>query len=87
MPIIGDNYVDPEFGTGVLKITPAHDHNDYEIGKRHNLDFITIFNKDGTVNSVGGDTYEGLDWYGLYTISFIIEKRKHSVLFILKVLV
>ena len=58
--VIGDEYVDPEFGTGVLKITPAHDINDYEIGKRHGLKSITILNKDGTMNSNAG-RYQGMD--------------------------
>ena len=48
--VIEDEYVDMEFGTGALKITPAHDINDYEIGKRHELDFIDIFNPNGTLN-------------------------------------
>jgi valyl-tRNA synthetase len=48
IPIIEDDYVDMEFGTGCLKITPAHDINDYEIGMRHNLPSIDIFNNDGT---------------------------------------
>ena len=50
IPIIADDYVDPEFGTGALKITPAHDPNDYEIGLRHNLPIIDIFNEDATLN-------------------------------------
>ena len=50
VPIIADEYVDPEFGTGALKITPAHDPNDYEIGLRHNLEIIDIFNDDATLN-------------------------------------
>ena len=49
--IVGDEYVDEEFGTGCLKITPAHDFNDFELGKKHNLEFINIFNKDGTIIS------------------------------------
>ena len=57
--IIADEYVDREFGTGVVKITPAHDFNDYEIGKRHNLEMINMLNKDGTLNEVGGK-YQGL---------------------------
>ncbi|KAF2204598.1 valyl-tRNA synthetase-like protein, partial [Delitschia confertaspora ATCC 74209] len=54
IPIIADTYVDPEFGTGAVKITPAHDPNDYEIGKRHNLPFINILNDDGTLNGNAG---------------------------------
>jgi len=51
--IVGDNSVDPAFGTGAVKITPAHDPNDYELGKRHNLPFINIINDDGTINENG----------------------------------
>ncbi|KXS10906.1 hypothetical protein M427DRAFT_102975 [Gonapodya prolifera JEL478] len=53
IPIIADEMVDPEFGTGAVKITPAHDYNDYETGKRHNLAFINILNEDGTMNENG----------------------------------
>lgn len=49
--------VDKEFGTGAVKITPAHDPNDYEVGKRHNLDFISILNDDGTLNANAGDKF------------------------------
>ena len=64
VPIIGDDYVDREFGTGVVKITPAHDFNDYEVGKRHNLPLFNIFNKDAAVASDDAgipETYQGLD--------------------------
>lgn len=54
IPIIADEYVDREFGTGALKVTPAHDFNDYELGKKHNLEFINILNTDGTLNENGG---------------------------------
>lgn len=60
IPIIADSYVDREFGTGALKITPAHDFNDYDIAKRHHLPLITIMNKDATINENGGK-YAGLD--------------------------
>lgn len=60
IPVIADEYVDREFGTGALKITPAHDPNDYEIGVRHNLKFINVLNKDATINENGGP-YENLD--------------------------
>jgi len=60
VPIILDEYVDMEFGTGCLKVTPAHDMNDYELGKKHNLDTIDIFNEDGTLNEKGG-LYPGND--------------------------
>lgn len=62
LPVIADNYVDMEFGTGVVKITPAHDPNDFEVGKRHNLEVINILNDDATINKNGGK-YEGLDRY------------------------
>lgn len=58
--VIADSYVDPEFGSGVVKITPAHDFNDYEIGKRHNLEFINIFNPDATLNENTPPDYVGL---------------------------
>lgn len=62
IPIIADHYVDKEFGTGVVKITPAHDPNDFEVGIRHKLPQINMMNDDGTINEVGGK-YEGLDRY------------------------
>lgn len=55
IPIIADETVDMEFGTGCVKVTPAHDVNDYEVGKRHNLEFITIFDKDGILNEYAGE--------------------------------
>lgn len=60
IPIIGDEYVDMEFGTGVVKITPAHDFNDFEVGKRHNLDRINVFDESGIINAAGHQ-FEGLD--------------------------
>lgn len=54
IPVIEDSYVDKDFGTGAVKITPAHDHNDYEIGQRHDLEMINIMNPDGTLNENGG---------------------------------
>ncbi|MDK2839443.1 MAG: valyl-tRNA synthetase [Thermosipho sp. (in: thermotogales)] len=60
--IIADMHADPEFGTGALKVTPAHDPNDYLIGQRHNLEFINIFKDDMTINENGGK-YKGLDRY------------------------
>ena len=61
LPIIGDEAVDFEFGTGVLKVTPAHDKADYEIGLRHNLSVIDIMNPDGTLNDLAGEGFTGLD--------------------------
>ena len=62
IPVIADPYVDKEFGTGCVKITPAHDPNDFEVGKRHNLPEINVMNDDGTINANGGK-YEGMDRY------------------------
>jgi len=62
IPIIADNYVEKDFGTGVVKITPAHDPNDFEVGKRHNLPEINIMNDDATINAAGGK-FEGMDRY------------------------
>lgn len=60
IPIIGDEHADPEFGTGIVKITPAHDSNDFEVGNRHNLERVVVMNPDGTMNANAGK-YEGLD--------------------------
>ena len=62
IPVIADEYVDKEFGTGCVKITPAHDPNDFEVGKRHNLPEINIMNDDATINENGG-IYAGMDRY------------------------
>ncbi len=62
IPIIADEYVDMEFGTGVVKITPAHDPNDFEVGKRHHLPEINILNDDATINAAGGK-YVGMERY------------------------
>ncbi len=62
IPIVSDSYVDPEFGTGVVKVTPAHDPNDFEIGRRHDLEEINILNIDGTINENGGK-FKGLKRY------------------------
>ena len=62
IPVVADEYVDKEFGTGVVKITPAHDPNDFEVGKRHNLPEINILNDDATINEKGGK-YAGMDRY------------------------
>ena len=60
IPIIADDYVDMEFGTGVVKITPAHDPNDFEVGNRHDLPRVNVMNEDGTMNELAGK-YEGMD--------------------------
>ncbi len=62
IPVIADDYVDMEFGTGCVKITPAHDPNDFEVGLRHNLEQIKVLNDDATINAYGGK-YQGLDRY------------------------
>ena len=62
IPIVTDAYVDREFGTGVVKITPGHDPNDFEVGKRHNLPIINVMNDDATINENGG-RYAGMDRY------------------------
>ena len=62
IPVIADPYVDKEFGTGCVKITPAHDPNDFEVGKRHGLEEINILNDDATINELGGK-YAGMDRY------------------------
>ncbi len=62
IPVIADSYVDKEFGTGVVKITPAHDPNDFEVGLRHDLEVINVMNDDATINGRGGK-YEGMDRY------------------------
>ena len=62
IPVIADPYVDKEFGTGCVKITPAHDPNDFEVGKRHNLEEIVVINDDATMNKLAGK-YEGMDRY------------------------
>ncbi|WP_419786540.1 valine--tRNA ligase [Pseudodesulfovibrio sp.] len=60
LPIIGDKYVDMEFGTGCLKVTPAHDMNDWELGRKHNLEVISILDEDGNVNENAPEKYRGL---------------------------
>ncbi len=62
IPVVGDEYCEMDFGTGVVKITPAHDPNDFEVGQRHNLPIINVFNEDATINENGGK-YQGMDRY------------------------
>ncbi|NCJ06244.1 valine--tRNA ligase [Synechococcales cyanobacterium C] len=88
IPIIADEFVDPSFGTGCVKVTPAHDPNDFEMGQRHNLPFINILNKDGTLNHNGG-LFEGMDRFEarkevvdfLNTEGFLVkvEDYRHTV--------
>ncbi|MEC9376379.1 MAG: valine--tRNA ligase [Pseudomonadota bacterium] len=63
IPVIADNYVDPSFGSGCVKITPAHDFNDYEIGKRHNLPIINIFTPSAAINKNAPKSFQGMDRY------------------------
>ena len=84
IPIIFDDYVDMDFGTGCLKITPAHDPNDYEIGKNHNLEVINILNPNGTLNQnaklyVGEDRFEVRKKiaYELHTTGYLIKEEDH----------
>ena len=74
IPIIGDEFVDAEFGTGCVKVTPAHDPNDFEMGKRHNLEVINILNKDGTLNENAGEEFNGIDRF--QAREWVIEKLK-----------
>ncbi|MDQ0244630.1 valyl-tRNA synthetase [Bacillus fengqiuensis] len=88
IPIVGDDYVDMEFGSGAVKITPAHDPNDFEIGNRHNLERILVMNPDGTMNDKAGK-YEGMDRFECRKqivkdlqeegVLFKIEDHMHSV--------
>lgn len=86
IPIIADEYVDREFGTGALKITPGHDPNDFEIGKKHDLPIINIMNKDATINDHGGP-YAGLDrfdcrtklWADMEAAGLTLEVNPHRM--------
>jgi valyl-tRNA synthetase len=75
LPIVADAYVDREVGTGALKVTPAHDPNDYEIGKRHNLETVEAMNFDGTMNAAAGE-FEGMDRFTCRKA--VVEKLKAS---------
>ena len=79
IPVIADAYVDKEFGTGVVKITPAHDPNDFEVGRRHNLPEINILNDDATINENGGK-YAGMDRYEARKL--IVEELKEQGLLV-----
>ena len=85
IPIVGDDYVDLEFGTGAVKMTPAHDPNDFEVGKRHNLEVIRIMDDKGIINHFGGK-YQGLDRYeargvivkDLEELGLLVKIKDHS---------
>ncbi|SME90398.1 valine--tRNA ligase [Pseudobacteriovorax antillogorgiicola] len=89
IPVVGDDYVKSEFGTGAVKITPAHDPNDFEIGKRHNLPFISVMNDDGTMADNCPDSFVGVDRFvarkqvikGLKDLDLFDEEKpyKHAV--------
>ncbi len=88
IPIIADAYVDKDFGTGCVKITPAHDFNDFEIGKRHNLVMINIFTPDAKINATAPAKYQGLDRYvarkavlaDLTDLGLLIEEKAHKLM-------
>ena len=89
IPVVADEYVEMDFGSGAVKITPAHDPNDFEVGMRHNLEVIRVMNDDGTMNANAGAAYEGMDRMAarkkveedLRAIGLLIEKEpyKHNV--------
>jgi len=86
IPVISDTYVDREFGTGALKITPAHDPNDYEIAQRHGLEMISILNKDASINE-NGAPYQGLDrfecrkrfWADMRAVDLVIKEEPYTL--------
>lgn len=80
IPVIADEYVDVEFGTGVMKCTPAHDANDFVLGKKHNLDMVVCLNFDGSVNEIAGKLYSGLDRFEAR--AKIIENLKQNDLLV-----
>lgn len=89
IPIIGDEYVDMEFGTGCLKVTPSHDPHDFEIGKKHNLQFVDVFNDDATLNNNVPEKYRGMDRFkareavvrDLEELGLLekVEQHKHAI--------
>ncbi|MEW9897188.1 valine--tRNA ligase [Chitinivorax sp. PXF-14] len=88
IPVIADDYVDPAFGTGCVKITPAHDFNDYQIGKRHNLEPISILTLDAKINDLAPDRYQGMDRFearkrivaDLEEQGLLVEIKKHKLM-------
>jgi valyl-tRNA synthetase len=88
IPVVGDEYVDREFGTGVVKITPAHDFNDYQVGQRHGLPLISIFTLTATVNENAPEAYRGLDRYAarkrvladLEELQLVEAKKAHKLM-------
>ena len=88
IPVIADEYVDKDFGTGVVKVTPAHDTNDYAVGQRHKLDMICVLNLDATVNDNAPEKYRGLDRFvarkavvaDLEAAGQLVEVKKHKLM-------
>ncbi|MCK5726668.1 MAG: valine--tRNA ligase [Thiotrichaceae bacterium] len=88
IPIVGDEHADPEKGTGCVKITPAHDFNDYEVGQRHDLALINILTIDATLNDVAPEKYQGLDRYDarkiivedLDALGLLVEVKDHTLM-------
>ncbi len=88
IPVIADSYVDPEFGTGCVKITPAHDFNDYQMGQRHHLVPVNIFTLDGKINDLAPTKYQGMDRFDarkrivedLETHGYLTETRAHKLM-------
>jgi valyl-tRNA synthetase len=88
IPLIADDYVDKAFGTGVVKVTPAHDTNDYQVGQRHKLDLICVLNLDATINNNAPEKYRGLDRFvarkavvaDLEAAGSLVEVKKHKLM-------
>lgn len=88
IPVIADSYVDKEFGTGVVKVTPAHDHNDYAVGQRHGLPVIGVLTLDATINDNAPEKYHGLDRFDarksvvadLEALGLLVETKKHKLM-------
>ncbi|WP_291928916.1 valine--tRNA ligase, partial [Limnohabitans sp.] len=88
IPVIADEYVDKAFGTGVVKVTPAHDTNDYQVGQRHKLEMICVLNLDATINANAPEKYRGLDRFvarkavvaDLEAAGALVEVKKHKLM-------
>jgi valyl-tRNA synthetase len=88
IPVIADDYVDKDFGTGVVKVTPAHDTNDYAVGQRHKLEMICVLNLDATINHNAPEKYQGLDRFvarkavvaDLEAAGALVEVKKHKLM-------
>jgi valyl-tRNA synthetase len=88
IPVIADDYVDKDFGTGVVKVTPAHDQNDYQVGQRHKLPMICVLTLDARINTEAPEAYQGLDRFvarkkvvaDLEALDLLVEKKKHKLM-------